>query len=237
MERRMSKNVVEGKIYAAFSDRDMKDLLGDLERAKSSLELAYLMYLDIEQRRRDKANSDTLAQHGMILGVLQAQSSGQNAVVSQLMLILQSLTLPQQSIASVSDDFILNSSESRSRGPALDHTESKDGHKYIHQAGRAPKTKQFKRNNSRTRLRASFRLLTWLCSRVWEAAMTTTQCGWSVYLRTFCLVPDGSPIFQSCEHGDLAQVQGLIQNGEASLLDVVLGLGWGRMTLVEVSSQ
>jgi len=37
-------------IYAAFSERDMKDLSGDLERAKSSLQLAYMMYLDLEQR-------------------------------------------------------------------------------------------------------------------------------------------------------------------------------------------
>jgi len=61
-----------------------------------------------------------------------------------------------------------------------------------------------------------------------------------MHLRTFNLVPDGSPIFQSCEDGNLAQVQWLIENGEASLLDVVCDVYLaydGKITLIGVSSR
>src|ERR1700733_3778642 len=57
---------ISGKVYAAFKERDMKELLDDLEKAKSSLELAYMMYLAEEQRRRDRPHGSTLSLHGAL---------------------------------------------------------------------------------------------------------------------------------------------------------------------------
>jgi len=119
----------------------------------------------------------------MILSDLQVQSSGQNAAVSQLMPLLQYSKLRQQALTSISDVLTISSSEPHSSGPVstdnaeFDHTESREVHGYIHQAGLASTTKQLKREGSRTRLRVSFRLPTWLCSRIWEVTMTTTQFG------------------------------------------------------------
>lgn len=65
MERYMTSYGKVGRMYTVFHERDVKELLDELERAKSSLELAYMMYLAAEQRRREQ-------EHGILLNDLQA---------------------------------------------------------------------------------------------------------------------------------------------------------------------
>jgi hypothetical protein len=85
-----------GKLYTVYKEREVKELFEDLERAKSSLELAYMIYLASEQRRRDQTHSDTLALHNTLLNSLQAQVLAGNADISQRLTgLLQSLTIPQ----------------------------------------------------------------------------------------------------------------------------------------------
>jgi hypothetical protein len=87
---------VGGKLYTVYKDREVKELFEDVERAKSSLELAYMIYLAAEQRRRDQTHRDTLAQHNTLLSGLQAQVLTGNADISQRLTgLLQSLTVPQ----------------------------------------------------------------------------------------------------------------------------------------------
>ncbi|KAK5698607.1 hypothetical protein LTR97_006253 [Elasticomyces elasticus] len=49
-----------GRIYAAMKSDDIKELLDGLERSKSSLQLAYMMYIYEEQRRRDHVHMAVL---------------------------------------------------------------------------------------------------------------------------------------------------------------------------------
>ncbi|WYZ34276.1 hypothetical protein EsH8_I_000552 [Colletotrichum jinshuiense] len=61
MEDRLARHPkLGGKVYAAFRDRDINALLDDLEKAKSSLELTYMIALAQEQKRRDRAHYSLL---------------------------------------------------------------------------------------------------------------------------------------------------------------------------------
>lgn len=74
MEACMIRNPkVGGKIYAALKQRDVQELLVELDQARSSLKLSYMMYLAEEQRRRDQAYVDTLAAHGTLLQSIETQ--------------------------------------------------------------------------------------------------------------------------------------------------------------------
>ncbi|KAK5112567.1 hypothetical protein LTR85_011259 [Meristemomyces frigidus] len=61
MERYITRFTRVGKAYAAFKEREIKDLLGDLEQAKSSLQLALNMYHMEQQSQRALANDARLA--------------------------------------------------------------------------------------------------------------------------------------------------------------------------------
>jgi hypothetical protein len=238
----LAKHVrISGKVYAAFKERDMKELLDDLEKAKSSLELAYMMYLAEEQRRRDQAHGNTLSLHGTLLRGLQAQVSAGNASISQqLTLLTQFSTSQQQPYMCISETQTTTANELMSaRSHDFDTAEKSDGLERVSQCNRSLPVKQVKRKNGKTRFRASFRLPTWLCRRVWEFTVTHAQCSWSMHLRTYNIAPDNSLIFHYCHAGDLAKVRRLIESGEATPLDVVMlnedeGGSW--WTLLEVSS-
>ena len=232
---------ISGKVYAAFKERDMKELLDDLEKAKSSLELAYMMYLAEEQRRRDRAHGSTLSLHGALLQGLQAQVSAGNASISQqLTLLTQFSTSQQQPHMAISETQTTTASELISaRSPDFDTAENSDGLERAGQCNRPLPVRRVKRKNGKTRFRASFRLPAWLCRHVWEFTVTHAQCRWSMHLRTYNIAPDNSLIFRYCYSGDLAKVRRLIESGEATPLDVVMldeeeGGGW--WTLLEVSS-
>jgi hypothetical protein len=60
-------------------------------------------------------------------------------------------------------------------------------------------------------------------SRVWEIARIDAHQGWDLCFRTYNRRPRDAKIFEYCGIGDLGEVRRLIQNGEASLLDVDAG--------------
>jgi Fungal N-terminal domain of STAND proteins len=229
---------VGGKLYAAFKERDMKELLDDLEKAKSSLELAYMMYLAEEQRRRDQAHVNTLYLHGNLLQGLQAQVSAGNANISQQLILLTQFSTPQQPHMLNSETQTATARELMSaRRHDSSIAEKLDGLEWVSQYNRSLPVRQIKRKNSKARFRASIRLPTWLCRRVWEFAVTHAQCRWSMHLRTYNIVPDNSLIFHYCESGNLAKVRMLIESGEATPLDVTMldeDYGGGWWTLLEV---
>lgn len=60
MARRLDDNLKRGKLYIVFKEKDMQQLLSDLERTKSSIQLAYYMYQAEEQRQRDEVQGQLL---------------------------------------------------------------------------------------------------------------------------------------------------------------------------------
>jgi len=135
MERHMTRGVWRGKMYTAFSEREAKESLADLERAKSLLEFAYMMYLTTEQSQREQMRDRTLAQYGTVLSGLQAQASVHNAGLSQLTLVLQSSKLqpPQPSRTGIVGDSLSAAHEPASADVVnVDDAGSKDFAKSIH---------------------------------------------------------------------------------------------------------
>ena len=89
MERYMADRVkVKGRLYAIFKEGSMKELLNNLERAKSSLILALTMYYAAEQRRRGK-------EANYLLSAIQAQLLARNGNIQQQQTML--LQSPPQS--------------------------------------------------------------------------------------------------------------------------------------------
>ncbi|GAB7324210.1 hypothetical protein MBLNU13_g07570t1 [Cladosporium sp. NU13] len=68
--------------------------------------------------------------------------------------------------------------------------------------------------------RMRFQLPTLFTSRVWEIARIDAHQGWDLCFRTYNRRPSNAEIFRHCHRANLTEVQRLIQNGEASLLDV-----------------
>ncbi|EXJ67483.1 uncharacterized protein A1O5_09496 [Cladophialophora psammophila CBS 110553] len=238
MDDRLSKAAkIGGRLYAAFKHRDVKELLDGLEKAKSSLELAYMMYLSEEQRRRDQAYTDMLALHGTLINGLQTPfSAGNDRLVQQLTLLGQSSALSPQYSSMITSPTRSNTTTAieptAARFREIEATKGLD----VLVIDRA---RGVKRKNDKPRFRATFRFPRWLIARVFDFAVTQTQWGWSVHLQTFNDVPYHSPIFHYCRNGNLEGIRRLIESGEATPLDAIYdgfsGLG-GRLTVIEVST-
>jgi hypothetical protein len=227
---------VGGKLYAVYKEREVKELFEDLEKAKSSLELAYMIYLAAEQRRRDQAHSETLALHNTLLSGLQMQVSAGNADISQRLTgLLQSLTVPQQGQLVVSDSHAATGRQPTLTGEVeIDMGETSSSGDYLKQRGRPLPVRQVLRKNSKAHIR--IRLPSRLCSYIWEFAITSAQSRRSIHLYTYNIVPQNSLIFRYCELGDVAAMQRLITSGEGSLLDTMRDeFTDDNWTLLEVS--
>lgn len=73
MARRLDEKAKRGRLYIAFKEQDTQELLTNLERTKSSIQLAYMMYQTEEQRQRDEAQNQLLTLHGKVLEGLPTQ--------------------------------------------------------------------------------------------------------------------------------------------------------------------
>jgi hypothetical protein len=210
-----------GKLYTAFKQRDVKELLHDLERAKSSVELAYMMY-------RDHVHSDMLA-------LLQAQVlEGKARLSQQLMVLAHTSTVSQSGYLAIPDSQTSSTNaEISSRFSQTDTSEHPDEALQAEYSLRRP----IRRDNGQCHFRASLRFPTWLSHRIFHFALTRAQCGWGVHLRTYSVVANGSDslTFRYCGAGNLAGMRRLFESGAATPLDVVQ-IGKYYQTLLEVSS-
>lgn len=220
---------VRGRVYTAFKERDIQDLYHELERAKTSLELAYMMYLAEEQRQRDLKHSNALYQLGKLLENMQAQVQEGNADISQQLTLVTEVWTPKiagqqtpstnEQRASHGDELSSGSCDSLCLSDIS----------VIH---------QHRSKSARKGYRAKFNLPTWLCRRVWDFTIDHLQCGWSIHLQTYNTVSFKSSVIVACRSGDLNRLRTLIATGEASPLDRVHGDGYYRdgTTLLEVST-
>lgn len=190
MERYICRHSALGRAYVAIKERDTDKLLSELDQAKSSLQLALMMYNMEEQARQSQAQRDLLA--------------SQHSQLSSLHALLRES--PTISIARLEE--------------AGDVVETEC---YISSLS-DNKTLSTRRTRAVRRTQRSFRisLPNWATSLVWDLAMTQTQRGWDLSLRTYNARPRGSEIFMLCLKGDLAGMQRLIASGSASLFDVDL---------------
>lgn len=230
MERYMASSFkLKGRLYAVFKEPDMKDLLNNLERTKSSLMLAFTMYNAAEQRQRDQ-------EQVRLVSSIQDQLMAANADT-----LLQLSTLFQSSLLSPSQRSLPTTVSADRTSLAIqnqpcDHQGidiSPTNQSQLRCHSPSPRSK---RNKGKKKVVASFRLPTWLCSRVWKFAVITDQHGWDTLFRTYRIVPDNSEIFLACENGNLAEFRRLIGSGKASPLDVKSEFD-ESITLLEVCFQ
>jgi hypothetical protein len=215
---------LSGKLYAAFQQRDMKELLQNLERAKSSLELACMIY-------RDQVHSDMLA-------LLQAQVLEGKASLSQQLTVLARTSTPSRAGYEEIPDTrpsskISTESRQTNIGETLEFPDRALSGENAPASGAAFQ-RPIRRESSKSCCRARLRFPTWLCRRIFDFALTQTQCGWSVHLRTYNLVENAKDqlIFHYCTNGNVEGMQRLLKSSAATLFDIRF-IG-SYITLVEV---
>jgi hypothetical protein len=241
MESYMTEsNSLRGKLFTVYKDQEVRELFDRLERAKSSLELAYMIYLAAEQRQRDQAHANTLSMHSNLLSSLQSQISEGNAHISQqLTLSLQppSVSVAAQSLVSNSSAMIEIEPKSTTEVEInTDKTSRSRDHLAQWAQPHQPRKIKPKYNKPRIRIRMPIQIY----NKIWDFAITSAQSGWGLHLHTYNVVPHNSLIFRYCELGDLPAMQRLIKSGEGSLLDTMPDIIYGsedNWTLLEVRTQ
>ncbi|KIW13553.1 hypothetical protein PV08_08741 [Exophiala spinifera] len=216
LERSLTKHSrIRGRLYSAFKERDVKDLLDDLERAKTSLHIAYSMYMHAEQQRRDR-------EHHAILTGLQEQLFERSATISQEMSIL---TEPSVRLVQL-EQAVSATGAVETLVPVHDRSRADE---------RATSSVRLIRHRKKTPyFRTSFRFPSWFSSRIWNMAMVCAQGGWTFELTTWNAVPRDSLVFRYCRTGNLAGLRRLMANKEASPLDII-EFPSRRETLLEVA--
>ncbi|KAI1615486.1 hypothetical protein EDD36DRAFT_485823 [Exophiala viscosa] len=230
MERCIAKHSrLRGKLYTAFKERDVKELLDDLERAKSTLEFAYTMYHSEEQMER----------HDKHHNMLSLQSRRSDDILQQLMLLSQSFMPREQRQLAIADEEAAETCPmpviAREMGITVART---DNARHDQTRHCQPPRRRVKSEHTKNQRRIRFRLPVWLCSKIWDLTINSSHCGWSMHLSTYRAVSKYSAIFLCCFKGDIEGVQRLIQNGEASLLDTAVWDFDGQElhTLIELST-
>ena len=203
IERRIYHGKVRrGLMYAVYKDAELHDLMDDLEHAKSTLELAYMIYVAEEQKLRDENRVASLNMHAVALDSLQTLvAAGQNNVLNQLTYLAQiAPKMPHQQHPRVR----IRDSSSVS----------------VIEANTVQRGRSVDRSRKRHLCRLWFRLPAWISSKIWEFNLEKAQNGFDLHLRT-CNLGDGSSIiWYYCAYGYVEQVRRLVSNGEASPLEV-----------------
>jgi hypothetical protein len=218
-----------GRVYTAFKEREVKELLSELDRAKSSLELACAMFFATRQMQRDEAYISILNQHGTLLSSLQAEISSGNANTSQQSpLLLQPETTSYPRLRTTPEMQMITNIERNTTGIFRNN-------EHASPPDHSPLAKKAGRKNDKDLKLIDLKLRSWFGHRIWEFTVRKAYCRWSMHLSTYNVVPGDSMIFHYAEVGDIVGIQRLIERGEGSLLDV----GYARYgeTLIEVSTQ
>ena len=160
-----------GRVYAAMKGDEVKELLDGLERSKSSLQFAYLMYLDEGQRRRDQ-------EHVAALRNYQADLHNLHQVLLADDPPLLEHTSREELMAAGRCTVSISSNDTyhvvARTGTQLD----RDRWSFVQ------RTQQ--RDMSAKRLKV--RLPAWLSSRVWELAFVHAQYRCTMHITTYNLI-------------------------------------------------
>ncbi|KAJ9644311.1 hypothetical protein H2204_001663 [Knufia peltigerae] len=205
LERSLEKHFrLPGRLYSAFKERGVKDLLDDLERAKTSMHIAYTMYIHAEQQRRDR-------EHQALLVGLREQVLEGSATISQQLSVLVGPSIQLMQI----ETSLINKTTINSRD--LSHSRDQDDGRQVSIA------RMTRRKKDKPYFRTCFRFPSWLSSRIWNVALLSAQGRWNFEIKTWRIVPKDSLVFRYCQSGNLAGLQRLIGSEQASALDITGG--------------
>lgn len=204
LTRHMEKHArLRGKVYFAFKDRDVEELLNRLEKVKSSLQMSYAMY-------QNEVAHNMLAHQGKMLQGIQMRLLMDNTDAAPPSTPLHPTTaLAAASVAT------MDKARKSSHGNHI-RVSLKSSIADWTLFGITVTKRRARRADASYR----FRLCLPYWCRIWDTAITLTQYSLGFELTTYNLVPLRSAIFYYCERGNLATMQELLQSGRARLLDV-----------------
>ncbi|KAI9148944.1 Fumarate reductase 2 [Paramyrothecium foliicola] len=232
LEAQISKQIkIRGKLYAVFKEPEIKDSFARLDKARSSLELAYMIYLGERQRRFQEAHTQTLAQHTAMLQTLQNQLDAPTSSTSRELVLIRQPSIKESNVKP----------ETRVTNPeVLTHHGSEsimsNNEQWLNAREIQLGSHDRERRRSRTLFRARVYLPTFLSRVIWDVALTQSKCGWSVHLRSYNLIEEDSPIFDYCRDGRLDKIQEAFAMGEATPLDIFRDQ-FGDCTLLEEAAE
>lgn len=208
--RRIGKTALPGALYAVYKVSDLEQFLRDLGRARAALHLAVELYHWEEQDRRwlfQQARDD---RHVQQVGLAQQTQHQQHyAVIQRLDLVLARLQSSGSSPIKAEA-----SSLGAGQVPGTSNTLVNTDYLKKHRSD-DPEMRRVYRTN--------FKLPSWFasfCSRVWDMAFFDADRGWDTCLRTYYERPYETEAFALARRGDIDGIKRLVQQGEASFLDV-----------------
>nr|OQO25281.1 hypothetical protein B0A51_08844 [Rachicladosporium sp. CCFEE 5018] len=203
MELKMRNFDKLGKLYVAFKEPEVKKLVDDMERAKSSIHFAYIMYCQSLSMRESESRAAIAASHHDQLATH----------TRQLDQIYNSGTLVSQQIALLVSTA---ASTPRSADVRLSPDDRQDDQQPQNVTKSGPVTSRISRRQNKTlwRLRLALPFRAW----AWDIAV---EVGGSltVHVRPFNIRPRGCAPFLLLERGDLEAVRGCLANRQLSVWD------------------
>ncbi|KAL1588333.1 hypothetical protein WHR41_02781 [Cladosporium halotolerans] len=211
MARYIRKSSGLGRLYTAFKEPEMRKLLEDLEKAKSSLSLAYASYCQSWNIHHTSNHAAGLVRYGEMLSILQQQSSPHKTSISSL---AQTVQAPDG--LKVPAGRQKNSSCQLTNPVAREHSAIVKNH-----------YEDRLLSSKRRLLSLSISPPLWLTRRTWHLAVCESQGSWTIKIDPISLRPFHDIVFKFVTQGDTMMVRKLLDAGELSIRDHMLSLGEG----------
>ncbi|KAK4950604.1 hypothetical protein LTR10_010597 [Elasticomyces elasticus] len=199
IERKWKKSEFFGKLTVTMKDREMRDLLQQLDREQSLLSLAVQIYADANRKIDHVAT------------MLAIQENHNATILANRDLVDRLGRIEDTQIRVIRGNALTVATPNPALHPGLD-----DGSCVVSAGKSAQRVQRREIANSR---RLMLRLRLWSFTKVYAITTSRVCQGWDVSLRVYNIVPYGSPIFKACRKGDLPTVRMLIAEGRASPLD------------------
>ena len=198
---------MQGNARAHFGDSIFYGDMYVVQSGTSSQQTAAVPEFPVAPRLLFADSEEKYAQFHEQMAAMREEFQTQSTHIRDELSLIRQQTGPQQSL-------ILDQTRPRLMGKeqieeSKEHAQEPVGRGHAH--------RQF---SKRAAFRMRFQLPTLFTSRVWEIARIDAHQGWDLCFRTYNRRPSNAEIFSHCERSNLTRVQELIQNGEASLLDV-----------------
>ena len=218
IEIQLGKNAkIRGRLYTVFKEPELKELLDKLDKARGSLELAYMMYIGEEQRQFHEAQTQTLVEHNIMLRDLKDHITTRSEEISQQLVLASERSKAQQKIVKRGEPSFQGTIGPKFRNDQTDVS-----------------AQATRRKMDGTVFRGRAYLPMFISRAVWDLGISRSQCGWTMHLRTYNTISNQSPIFRYCRRGDLYKLQRELSKGKASLFDVGVDAHNNFTTLLEV---
>lgn len=212
LESIMRKYRAAGRVYSAFRLRDVTDLCANLERAKSSLVLAFQVFDHRSQVTLLSASRDLAMQHSLLL--LKHSEALADVKADTTALKEMALSDSKKSGAQIGPSEFVGRKTSAVRSHFEFVEASSSGCSSIALVG------QRSRTSNRQRTLCRFRLPRWFSLIVWEMSVLHSQGRWDLCLQSVNMRPHDSPIMDYFVLGNIAGVKRIFEEGLASPSDV-----------------